>query len=107
MLQYGSNSYTYSANGELQEKNDTGGSTKYDVLGNLKEVLLPDGTQIEYLVDGANRRIGRKVNGVLIQGFLYQDALNPVAELDGSGHVVQGSFMGREGMCRITWFGVA
>jgi YD repeat-containing protein len=65
----------------LQEKIGPGGSTgyQYDVQGNLKEVLLPDGTKIEYLVDGANRRIGRMVNGVLVQGFLYQDALSPVA----------------------------
>jgi RHS repeat-associated protein len=40
------------------------------------------------VIDGQNRRIGKKVNGVLTQGFLYQDQLNPVAELDGSGNVV-------------------
>jgi len=40
------------------------------------------------VVDGANRRIGRKVNGALVQGFLYGDAVNPVAELDGTGSVV-------------------
>jgi YD repeat-containing protein len=99
MLQYGSNSNTYSANGELQEKNGSGGSTKYqyDVLGNLKEVLLPGGTKVEYLVDGANRRIGRKVNGVLVQGFLYQDTLNPVAELDASGNVVTRFVYGTKG----------
>ena len=51
-------------------------------------VTLPDGTQIEYLVDGEERRIGKKVNGTLIQGFLYQDALNPIAELDANGNIV-------------------
>jgi RHS repeat-associated protein len=40
------------------------------------------------VTDGQNRRIGKKVNGVLTQGFLYQDGLNPVAELDGNGNVV-------------------
>jgi RHS repeat-associated protein len=40
------------------------------------------------LIDGQNRRIGKKVNGALVQGLLYQDGLNPVAELDGSGNVV-------------------
>ena len=39
-------------------------------------------------MDGQNRRIGKKVNGTLVQGFLYQNQLNPVAELDGSGAVV-------------------
>jgi RHS repeat-associated protein len=40
------------------------------------------------VVDGANRRIGKKVDDTLVQGFLYGDALNPVAELDGSNNVV-------------------
>jgi RHS repeat-associated protein len=59
-----------------------------DVLGNLRSVLFPDGKQIEYVIDGRNRRIGKKVNGVLTQAFLYQDNLNPVVELDGNGNVV-------------------
>lgn len=49
---------------------------------------MPDGTLIEYVIDGQNRRIGKKVNGVLVQGFLYQGQLRPVAELDGAGNVV-------------------
>jgi len=40
------------------------------------------------VIDGQNRRIGRKVNGVLVRAWLYQNQLNPVAELDGSGNVV-------------------
>lgn len=77
------------ANGELQSKTVSGQTTTYtyDVLGNLLAVTLSDGTQIEYIVDGQNRRIGKKVNGTLVQGFLYQNQLNPVAELDGAGNV--------------------
>ncbi len=60
----------------------------YDVLGNLTKVVLADGTEIEYVVDGFHRRLGKKVNGTLVQGFLYQNALNPIAELDGTGHLV-------------------
>jgi len=60
----------------------------YDVLGNLMSVTLPDTTLIEYIIDGRNRRIGKKVNGVFTQGFLYQDQLNPVAEVDESGNVI-------------------
>jgi YD repeat-containing protein len=62
--------------------------TRYDVSGNLTAVALPNGTNIEYVIDGQSRRIGRKVNGVLTQGFLYSSQLRPVAELDGSGGVV-------------------
>ena len=89
LLTYGPVSYTYTANGELQTKTDGGPPTTYtyDVLGNLLTVTLPDGTQLDYVIDGENRRTGKKVNGTLIQGFLYEDELNPVAELDGSGTV--------------------
>ncbi len=90
LTQYGATTYGYSANGELQSTT-TGGQTttyQYDVLGNLKSVVGPTGFTIEYIIDGQNRRIGKKVNGVLVQGFLYQNQLNPVAELDGTGALV-------------------
>ena len=51
----------------------------YDLLGKLTHVTLPDGTNIEYVIDGRNRRVGKKVNGVLVQGFLYQDQLDNLA----------------------------
>jgi len=90
LLSYGANTYEYSANGELQLKMNLDGDTvyQYDELGNLLSVELPDGHSIEYVIDGLNRRIGKKVNGALVQGLLYQDNLNPVAELDGAGNVV-------------------
>ncbi|MFN8441614.1 MAG: RHS repeat-associated core domain-containing protein [Caldilineaceae bacterium] len=90
LLHYGNASYTYSANGELESKTVSGQTTtySYDELGNLIKVVLPDGTLIDYLVDGFNRRIGKKVNGVLTQGFLYDGQLRIVAELDGTGNVV-------------------
>ncbi|PJA25697.1 MAG: hypothetical protein COX57_02035, partial [Alphaproteobacteria bacterium CG_4_10_14_0_2_um_filter_63_37] len=86
LLDYAGNAYTYTANGELQTKTDSAGTTTYtyDLLGNLTEVVLPNGKVIEYIIDGRNRRVGKKVDGVLTQGFLYQDQLNPVAELDGA-----------------------
>ena len=65
-----------------------GFSFDYDVQGNLQKVVLPDGNVLENIVDGANRIVGQKVNGSLEKGFLYQDQLKPVAELDGSGNIV-------------------
>ena len=90
MLTYGDAVYTYTENGELLTKTVDGLETTYyyDVFGNLTGVDLPDGTEIRYVIDGMNRRIGKKVDGTLVQGFLYKDALNPIAELDGSGAVV-------------------
>jgi RHS repeat-associated protein len=90
MLSYGNATYTYTANGEMKTKTDGGQTTTYDydALGNLRGVSLPDGRQIEYLIDGQNRRVGKKVNGALVQGFLYQGQLKPIAELDSSGNIV-------------------
>jgi len=90
LLSYGNNTYVYSANGELQSANRGGQNTSYsyDTAGNLISVTLPNNTQIHYLIDGQNRRVGKKVNGVLTQGFLYESQLRPVAELDGAGAVV-------------------
>jgi hypothetical protein len=42
-------------------------------------VDLPSGSSIDYVIDGQNRRVGKKVNGTLTQGFLYQNQLKPVA----------------------------
>jgi len=91
--------YTYTANGELASKTSTTGTTSYnyDVLGNLMSATLPNATTVDYIIDGRNRRIGKKVNGTLVQGFLYKDQLNPIAELDGAGNVVSRFVYGSKG----------
>ncbi len=90
LTSYGSATYTYTANGELRTKADASGTTTYtyDALGNLTRVQLPGSTDIEYLIDAQNCRLGKKVNGTLTQGFLWQGQLAPLAELDGAGAVV-------------------
>jgi RHS repeat-associated protein len=99
LLQYGSTSYTYTANGELQHKTAGSQTTtyEYDALGNLRQIILPDSAQIEYVIDGRNRRVGKKVNGTLVQGFLYAGDLAPVAELNGSGQVTARFIYGTRG----------
>jgi RHS repeat-associated protein len=86
----GAVTYEYTANGDLERKTDGSGETTYtyDAFGNLRTVVLPSATTIEYLVDGRNRRIGKRVNGAFVQGFLYKDQLEPVAELGPDGSVV-------------------
>jgi RHS repeat-associated protein len=90
LLSYNGASYSYTANGELSTK--TVGSQvtsySYDALGNLRTVTLPSGDQLGYVIDGENRRVGKTVNGTLVQGFLYENQLEPVAELDGSGNLI-------------------
>jgi RHS repeat-associated protein len=82
LIQYGNTIYTHTANGELQSKTSGSETTQfsYDGLGNLTGVTLSNGTKIEYKIDGAYRRIGKKVNGTLVKSYLYKDSLKPVAE---------------------------
>jgi len=91
--------YTYDPNGalemkvELDEFGQQIGTTTYDydLFGNLRHVGLPDGRAIHYLIDAANRRVGRVLTdgqGTHVQKFLYQSGLRPVAELDGANNVV-------------------
>ena len=90
LLTYLGATYSYTANGELSTKTDMNGTTSYtyDALGNLRTVVLPDGKRVDYVIDGQNRRVGKKVNGTLVQGWLYADQLRIVAELDGTGTIV-------------------
>jgi RHS repeat-associated protein len=87
---YGGATYAYTANGELRTKTAGGQTTTYayDELGNLTAVDLPDGRAVTYLIDGRNRRVGKRVDGALVQGFLYDGQLRIAAELDGANTVV-------------------
>lgn len=79
--------YAYTAAGELRQRVVGTDTTRYsyDVLGNLLEVVQANGNTIRYVVDGLGRRVGRRVNGAWTHRWLYEGALNVVAELDGSG----------------------
>lgn len=87
LLSYGDCTYTYKNDGSLQTKTCPDGTTTYDydAFGNLRGVTLPNGTAITYLIDGQNRRVGKKVNGTLVERFLYEDQLKRVGWYDGTG----------------------
>ena len=91
LITYGSAAYTYTANGELETKTVGSDITTYDYdeLGNLISVTLPDGTFVEYIIDGRNRRVAKLVDGVFIEGYLYQGQLNPVAKVDDTGNMIE------------------
>ncbi|MEO0593890.1 MAG: hypothetical protein AAFZ38_09945, partial [Myxococcota bacterium] len=81
--------YTYRDRGALWTKSVGSDVTEYeyDVWGNLRSVDLPESVDpgaadIEYTIDGQNRRVGKWRNGELVQELLYQDQLNPVAVRD-------------------------
>ena len=108
MLSYGNAQYIYSKNGELQKKIEGTDTTSYayDYFGNLLSVRLPrhsgqaNGDLIEYIIDGQNRRIGKKLNGAIVKKWIYAGQLSPIAELDSAGHLTAefvGSLMIKNG----------
>lgn len=90
LVQSGTTTFTYTPTGNLSMKTTGAQTTSYtfDGLGRLSGVTLPDGKLIAYLYDGADRRIGKQVDGTLVQAFLYQSDLLPCAELDAAGNLV-------------------
>jgi RHS repeat-associated protein len=90
LLTWGDIRFTHTANGERASMLANGQTTSYtyDGFGNIQGVTLPDGTRVRYRLDGAGRRVGVEVNDQRVQGFLYQDDLRPMAELDAAGNVV-------------------
>ncbi|MGI0015898.1 MAG: RHS repeat domain-containing protein, partial [Nitrososphaera sp.] len=88
-LSYGNASYSYTRHSDLLMKIVATDTTRYtyDAFGNLVSVRLPNGTLIEYVIDGQNRRVGKKINGSLTRKWLYENQLNVVAELDGADNV--------------------
>lgn len=89
LIRFGAESFEYDQAGALAVRTGPEGSVRYsyDLLGNLRHAELADGRVIDYLVDARNRRVGRRVNGVPVQAFLYADQWRPVAELDGAGAI--------------------
>jgi RHS repeat-associated protein len=102
LLNYSSAQYSYTRNGELQKKIEGTDTTTYayDNFGNLVNVRFANGDLIEYLVDGQNRRVGKKLNGQIVKRWIYSGQLSPIAELDSAGNVVSqfvGSLMIKNG----------
>jgi RHS repeat-associated protein len=85
----GSATLTYDPDGSLRRRDGPTGGATYDVddLGALRSVSLADGRRVDYIIDGAGRRIGRKVDGILTDGYLYGLDGLVAAWLDGSGKI--------------------
>ena len=90
LVTYGEGIYTYSDNGDLIQVSNGLETTTFavDGFGNLNGVTLPDGRRIDYLVDSANHRMVKKIDGIRVRAFLYAGGINPVAEVDDTDKVV-------------------
>lgn len=95
LLRHDDITFAYNDRGQRISRSQPGGggtlttTYEYDEVGNLWRVVLPDTTVVSYRVDGLGRRVARFVDGVADAYWLYQDGLNPVAQLDGAGNVTQ------------------
>jgi RHS repeat-associated protein len=89
LISYSRASYDFGPRGDLRSKTVDGGTTTYtyDSTGALVAAVLPNGERIDYVLDSLGRRVGKKKNGVLERGWLYQGN-HPTAELDETGVVV-------------------
>ena len=87
LTDYGQTHYAYDAKGALQSKTDASQQTttyNYDEVGNLTHAGLPDGTSVDYIIDGRNRRIGKKIDGTLAESYLWNGQLRVVQETQGT-----------------------
>ncbi len=89
IVSQGDTDFTFDDNGRITYREDGRGVTAYDydVFGDLRSVTLPDGRLVEYELDANGRRVGKRVDGAPVAGWLWQDDLRIVAELDGAGAV--------------------
>ena len=90
LLTAGDTTYTYNLDGFLVNKVEGSEVTEYDYSsrGELLSVTLPDGTFIAYIHDPLGRRIGKKVNGVVTEKYLWQGLTRLLAVYDGSNNLL-------------------
>ncbi|MBK6686015.1 MAG: putative Ig domain-containing protein [Deltaproteobacteria bacterium] len=92
LLAFGDFTYSYNDMGQLQSRVQvaTSAQTSYthDTLGNLLSVDDLEGDRIDYAIDGGGRRVGRWVNGVLEDVFVWS-AGRLAASVDSGGQVTR------------------
>jgi RHS repeat-associated protein len=93
LLIAGDMKYDYDVDGFLTNKtNETNETDKtsyvYSSRGELLSVSLPDGRTIEYVHDPLGRRIAKKVNGTIVEKYLWQGLTRLLAVYDGSNSLL-------------------
>ena len=96
LLKAGEWTYQYDLDGFLTTKTNSTNQTNktqyfYSSRGELLTVLLPDGKRIDYVCDPLGRRIAKKVNGVVVEKYLWQGLTRLLAVYDG-GNILRQRF---------------
>ena len=91
LLSAGDASFDYDADGFLTRKLVAGQETRYTYSsrGELLRVDLPDGRVIEYLHDALGRRAAKKVNGQLLEKYLWEGRTTLLAVYDANDNLKQ------------------
>jgi RHS repeat-associated protein len=90
LLTAGDTAYQYDMDGFLTTKTRGTEVTRYSYSsrGELQSVNLPDGRVIEYIHDALGRRIAKKVDGMIVEKYLWQGLSRLLAVYDGSDNLV-------------------
>jgi len=90
LITAGTVTYQYDYDGFLGRKTDGSDVTEYEYSsrGELLNVSLPDGREIEYIHDPLGRRIAKKVDGITVEKYLWQDLTRLLAMYDGSDNLL-------------------
>jgi RHS repeat-associated protein len=90
LLSWGAARYVFQPDGQLASitVGDANTDFRFDDFGVLRAVTLPDGRRIDYLVDAGGARIGKRIDGTLVNGYLYRPDGALAAQTDRSGAVV-------------------
>jgi RHS repeat-associated protein len=90
LLTSGDTVYTYNMDGYLTSKNEEGRITtyRYNLLGNLLEVILPDGVRISYDYDPLGRRISKRINGVIVEKYLWESLTRLLGVYDSADNLI-------------------
>ena len=88
--QYDNTYYTYDEDGYLQSKSTQQGTTtyRYGSKGELRSVVKPDGTTIEYLHNANNQRVAKKINGHIVEKYLWLNLTTLLATYDANDNLI-------------------
>ncbi|MBW1981854.1 MAG: hypothetical protein JRJ12_11595 [Deltaproteobacteria bacterium] len=90
LLTAGDAACQYDLDGYLTTKTAGAETTAYSYSsrGELLSVTLPDGRLIEYVHDPLGRRIAKKIDGVIIEKYLWQGLTRLLAVYDGADNLL-------------------
>ena len=90
LLTAGTTTYQYNVDGFLTTKTKGTDITTYDYSsrGELQSIMLPDGRFIAYSHDPLGRRIAKKINGAIVEKYLWQGLTRLLAVYDGNDNII-------------------